>query len=78
MTLQISKEIAMHGATLKGKVDAVILTGGLTHNNDLVRAIAERVSFLGPIEVLPGEREMETLARAALSVLNHEQEAQNY
>jgi butyrate kinase len=78
MALQISKEIAMHGATLKGNVDAVILTGGLAHNRELVDAIAQRVAFLGPLEVLPGEREMETLARAALSVLNNEQEALNY
>ena len=78
MAYQISKEIAMHGATLKGKVDGIILTGGLAHNQELVSEITERVSFLAPLQVLPGEREMETLAQAALSVLDHEQDALDY
>ena len=75
---QISREIAMHGATLKGHVDCIILTGGLAHNNDLINCIKERVGFLAAIETIPGEREMVALAQGALRVLNQTESAQEY
>jgi butyrate kinase len=78
MIYRISKEIAMHGATLRGKVDAIILTGGMAHNRRIVRGITERVSFLAPVHVVPGEREMESLALAVLRVLNHQEKALSY
>lgn len=69
MAYQVSKEIAMHGATLHGAVDRIILTGGLAHDATFVGLIRERVSHLAAVEVVPGEREMDSLARAALVVL---------
>lgn len=69
MAYQISKEIASHGATLSGSVDVIVLTGGMAYNDALVDAIRNRVSYLAAVEVIPGEREMLSLARAALSVL---------
>ncbi len=78
MAYQISKEIAQYGATLKGKVDAIILTGGMAFSEELITAITERVAFLAPVEVIPGEREMEALARNALQVLRGDQKAKTY
>lgn len=62
MAYQISKLIASYGATLRGRVDAVILTGGCAHEEYLVNLIKDRVSYLGPVFVIPGEREMYSLA----------------
>jgi butyrate kinase len=78
LAYQISKEIAQHGATLKGKIDGIILTGGLAHNTELINEITERISYLAPLHVLAGEREMETLAQAAAAVLNHKRDALDY
>lgn len=78
MAYQIAKEIASHGATLAGEVDAVVLTGGMAHDRDLVQAIASRVGYLAEIVVIPGEREMLSLARAALSALEGVVEVKKY
>lgn len=78
MTLQISQEIAQHVATLEGRVDAIVLTGGMAHDDALVAAIEARVASIAPIECVPGEREMEALAAGALRVLAGEEEARTY
>jgi len=69
MAYQVSKEISLHGATLKGAVDRIILTGGLACDETFVGMIRERVSHLAAVEVIPGEREMAALAQATLAVL---------
>lgn len=69
MAYQVAKEIGAMGAVLRGQVDAVILTGGLVHDRELTDAITERVQFLGPVLVHPGEDEMSALALAALGAL---------
>jgi butyrate kinase len=78
MAYQVSKEIAMHGATLEGRVDRIVLTGGLAHDRDFVELIAARVRFLAPVEVLPGEREMLSLVRGYRAVRRGLQTAKEY
>ncbi|MBN1982893.1 MAG: butyrate kinase, partial [Chitinivibrionales bacterium] len=78
MAYQISKEIASHGATLCGSVDRIILTGGMAYNDDLVKLIKERVSYLAPIVVVAGERELQSLANNVVSVLQGELQVRNY
>jgi butyrate kinase len=78
MGYQISQEIAKHGATLKGKVDAVIITGGLAYNERLMNYIKERVSYLAHIEIYPGEDEMRSLVEGALRVQRDEEQAKIY
>jgi butyrate kinase len=78
MAYQISKEIAMHGATLKGAIDGIILTGGMAKDTDLVEKIKERVSFLAPVHVICGEREMQSLAENIYAVLHEKLEAREY
>ena len=78
MAYQISKEICSCAAVLKGKVDAIILTGGLAYGKRLVQAITERVSFVAPIEVYAGEDELLALAEGGLRVLTGQEQAKNY
>lgn len=78
MIFHTAKAIAAEGAVLKGKVDAILLTGGIAHCDYIVNGIIDRVSYLAPVRVFPGENEMETLAFNALAVLNGEVEAKDY
>lgn len=78
MEYQIAQEIAKHGATLFGAVDLVVLTGGMAHDHELVESISRRVAYLAPVEVIPGEREMESLAAAAMRALSGEEEVREY
>jgi butyrate kinase len=78
MAYQIGKEIGAMATTLKGDVDAIVLTGGAAHSELLVGLIREQVSFIGRIMVLPGEDELQALAEGALRVLRGEEEALEY
>lgn len=64
--------------SLKGHVDAILLTGGVAHSRRLTDFIAQHVDFIAPIYVYPGENELESLALNALSVLNGDREAMVY
>ncbi len=78
MVYQIAKEIGAMATTLLGKVDGVVLTGGMANSKKFVNKIKERVRFLAPILVFPGEDEMEALTRGALRVLKGEEKAKEY
>lgn len=75
---QISQEIAKHGATLKGKIDCIVLTGGMANDSDLTKKISERVGFLAPLIIIPGEREMISLSAAVMRVLNNLEQPKEY
>lgn len=66
---QVTKEIAQYGATLEGKVDKIILTGGIAYSNLVVEGVKKRVGYMADVVVKPGEMEMEALALGALRVL---------
>ncbi len=78
MAYQVAKEIGMCATVLKGKVDAIIITGGLAHDASFVGWIDERVSFIAKIIVYPGEDEMSALAMGGLSVLKGEASLKAY
>ena len=78
MSYNISKQIASLSAVFKGKVDAIILTGGIAYNTPIVDYIKDHCSFIAPIHVYPGENELRSLASNALRVLSGEAEAQVY
>jgi butyrate kinase len=78
LVYQISKEIAAHGAVLEGRVDAVVITGGLAYYDEMMGMIQARISYLAPVYVIPGEREMLSLAQNAQAVLQGEQEVMDY
>jgi len=72
MAYNIGKTIGAFSTVLKGKVDAILLTGGIAHNPDLVAYIKEMVEFIAPVVVYPGEDEMAALAMNGLMALNGE------
>ncbi|MBN1327328.1 MAG: butyrate kinase [Candidatus Cloacimonetes bacterium] len=78
MCYQIGKEIGACATVLKGEIDAVFLTGGLAYNNFVVRQLKQRISFLGEIVVIPGEKEMEALSQGAIRVLKGIEQAKIY
>jgi butyrate kinase len=78
MIYQIACEIGKRAVALKGKVDAIVLTGGLAHSEYVTRKLKEWVSFIARVMVYPGQDEMKALALGALRVLRHEEEAKTY
>jgi len=78
MAYQVAKEIGSCAAVLSGKVDAVILTGGLAYGKMLTDWIENRVKFISQVLIYPGEDEMIALAEGGLRVLRGEEEAQQY
>lgn len=73
MAYQIAKEIGAMATVLSGKVDAVILTGGMAYNKKLTDSIEEMISFISPVKIVPGEDEMLALMQGALRVLKGEE-----
>lgn len=78
MAYQVSKEIGALSTVLKGKIDAIILTGGIAYDELFVSYIKESVSFLAEVVVFPGEDELMALNEGALRVLRGEEEAKEY
>ncbi|MDZ7370131.1 MAG: butyrate kinase [candidate division KSB1 bacterium] len=78
MAYQTAKQIGEMAAVLKGKVDAIVITGGISNDKLIVTWIKEYVSFIAPVMVFPGEEEMQALAEGALRVLNGEEQALHY
>jgi butyrate kinase len=78
MAYQIAKEIGACSTVLKGKADAIIITGGLAHNKRLVNWIKERVEFIAPVELVPGEDELQALYEGAVRVVMGEESAKIY
>ncbi len=75
---QVSKSIGEMATVLKGKVDSIILTGGIAYSPIVVSDIKERVEWISNVAVYPGEDELLALAQGAVRVLNGEEEAKVY
>ncbi len=78
MIYQIIKNIGSMATVLKGKVDGILLGGGMVHSEDLVKQITEACSWIAPVSAYPGEFEMEALANGAIRVLSGEEKAKKY
>ena len=78
MAYQVSKEIGAMVAVLEGRVDAIILTGGLANSSRFTGCIKQRVGLIAPVLSYPGEDEMSSLAGGALRVLRGEEKAIDY
>lgn len=63
---------------MQGKVDQIIITGGIAYNERIMNKLKEYVSFIAPVTVYPGEDELLALAQGALRVMNGEEEAKIY
>lgn len=78
MAYNIAKEIGSMATVVNGKVDTIILTGGIAYDKYITKLITERVEFIAPVTVYAGENEMEALANGVLRVLNNEEDALTY
>ncbi len=78
MAYQIAKEIGACAAVLEGRVDAVVLTGGMARDTALIASITGRVAFIAPVFTYPGSDELKALAAGALRVLTGVEEARDY
>ncbi|MCD8067735.1 MAG: butyrate kinase [Lachnospiraceae bacterium] len=76
--LQVSKDIGSMACVLNGKVDQIIVTGGIAYGEDVVAGLKERCGWIAPFTVYPGEDELLALAQGALRVLNGEEETKVY
>jgi len=78
MLYHVAKNIAAEAAVLCGKIDAILLTGGMAHADYIVQELRRRIGFLAPVYVFPGEDEMEALALNALAVLQGKRKVSIY
>jgi len=78
MAMQVGKSIAEQAVAMYGKVDAIILTGGIAYSDYITGEIARRVEFIAPVKRYPGEDELAALNMGALRVLRSEEEGKIY
>jgi len=78
MAYQIGKAIGEAAVVLKGKIDAILLTGGIAYGKPVVDEITRYVDWIAPVKVYPGEDEMRALAFNAYLILKGEAEAKTY
>lgn len=75
---QLAKEIGAMATVVGGQVDAIIITGGIAYNKDLMEKVKSKVQFIAPVSIYPGEDEMGALAGNGLAVLNGTEEVKVY
>jgi butyrate kinase len=78
MAYQVAKEIGSCSTVLSGRVDAIVLTGGLAYGTGFVKRISDRINWIADVIVHPGEDELLALAEGALRVLRGEEEVKIY
>ena len=77
MVYQIAKEAGSMAAVLEGKVDAVLLTGGMAYSESVVTRLRSYLGWIAPIRVYPGEDELQALAEGVFRVLDGEERAKH-
>lgn len=78
MAYQVAKGIGELATVVNGNVDRIILTGSIAYSEMFTGWIKERVLFIAPVQIIPGENEMESLAWGILRVLKGEETAHEY
>ena len=78
MAYQVAKEVGALSVVGMGKIDAIIITGGIAYEKFFVEMVKERVEFIAPVFLYPGEDEMQALAEGTLRVLNAEEQPEIY
>lgn len=76
--LQVAKDIGSMACVLNGKVDQIIMTGGIAYDKAVVEGLKKRAGFIAPVTVYPGEDELLALAQGAIRVINGEEAAMTY
>ena len=75
---QVCKDMGSMACVLNGKVDRIIVTGGIAYNELVINKIKERTEWIAPFTVYPGEDELLALVQGGLRVLNGEEKAMEY
>jgi len=75
---QVAKGIGELAPVLKGRIDAIILTGGVAYSRKLTGKITEYVEFIAPVRIMPGENELASLAAGGIRILKGEEAAEAY
>lgn len=78
MAYQIAKGIGELATVVEGDVDFIVITGGIAYSEMITSMIKKRVRFIAPVEIMPGENEMESLSLGILRVLRGEEKAKEY
>ncbi|MDD4600209.1 Butyrate kinase 2 [bioreactor metagenome] len=78
MIYQVARSIAASAVPVCGKVDFIILTGGIAYSEYLTKKLQEYISFIAPVIIIPGEDELQALAEGAYRVLSGEEQAKQY
>ncbi len=78
MAYQVSKEIGAMAVALSGQLDGILITGGMAHNPGLSSAIKEKIEFIAPVFIYPGEDEMRALAHNGSLLLSGKVSAKEY
>ncbi len=78
MAVNVAKSIGKLAPVARGKVDAVILTGGIAYSDYFTGLIIPMVDWIAPVTVMPGENEMQSLAEGVLRVLRGEETARTF
>ena len=76
--MQVAKDIGSMACVLNGKVDQIIVTGGIAYDKTVVAGLKERAEWIAPFTVYPGEDELLALVQGGLRVLNGEEKAMEY
>ncbi len=75
---QMAKDIGSMAPVVDGKIDRIVLTGGIAYSQKFTEALAQKVRFIAPVEVFPGSIEQDALGLGILRVLRGEEEAHTY
>ena len=75
MAMQLSKDICSLAPVVNGKVNKIILTGGMAYSKAFTAALSERVSFVAPVSIIAGTYEMQALAWGILRVLRNQEKS---
>jgi len=75
---QVAKEFGTMATVVKGKVDAMILTGGICYSREFTDRLSERIAWIAPVFIYPGEEELQALNFGVLEVLRGHDHAKKY
>ena len=78
MIYQVAKNIASLTPVFQGKVDAILITGGIAYSDYVVSRLVKQIDFIAPVHIYPGEDELQALALNALGALTGELPTQVY
>ena len=76
--LQVAKDMGSMACVLAGKVDQIVVTGGIAYDKGVVAGLKERAEWIAPFTVYPGEDELLALVQGGLRVINGVEEAMKY